>query len=144
MSSTLADIRKANLAGAKPPIAGTFVLYNFPDRDCSAKASDGELHLADNGLEKYKKEYIDPVAKLVKEYSDVRIIFVYGTLNAILMCSAVMYSLLSTAPCGAWECFVSPDGKCEWKGMPKDMKTDRVSIRRTRWLGECHYKYGGS
>ena len=78
MASTLADIRAANKAGASPPNAGLFVLYNFPDRDCSAKASDGELKLADGGLEKYKTEYIDPVAKLAKEYSDVRMIIAYG------------------------------------------------------------------
>jgi cellulose 1,4-beta-cellobiosidase len=54
------------------------VLYNFPDRDCSAKASDGELKIAEGGVEKYKTEYIDPVVRLAKEYSDVRMIFVYG------------------------------------------------------------------
>lgn len=37
------------------------VVYNLPERDCSAKASDGEFHLADDGLNKYKK-YIDAVA----------------------------------------------------------------------------------
>ena len=30
------------------------VVYNLPDRDCSAKASDGEFHLSDDGLNKYK------------------------------------------------------------------------------------------
>jgi cellulose 1,4-beta-cellobiosidase len=30
------------------------VVYNLPDRDCSAKASDGELKIADDGLNKYK------------------------------------------------------------------------------------------
>lgn len=34
------------------------VIYNLPDRDCSAKASDGEFHLIDDGLNKYKN-YID-------------------------------------------------------------------------------------
>lgn len=34
------------------------VVYNLPERDCSAKASDGEFHLSDDGLNKYKK-YID-------------------------------------------------------------------------------------
>ncbi|KAJ3506261.1 hypothetical protein NLJ89_g6973 [Agrocybe chaxingu] len=37
------------------------VVYNLPDRDCSAKASAGELVLADDGLNKYKK-YIDDIA----------------------------------------------------------------------------------
>ena len=79
MASTLAEIREANNAGADPPYAGLFVIYNFPDRDCSAKASDGELHLSENGLERYRTEYIDAIAELVKEYDDIRTIFVYGS-----------------------------------------------------------------
>ena len=78
MSSTLAALREKNEAGANPPEAGMFVVYNFPDRDCSAKSSDGELHLDDNGLERYQTEYIDPIAELIKEYSDVRIVLIYG------------------------------------------------------------------
>ena len=78
MSSTLASIRERNEAGANPPEAGLFVIYNFPNRDCSAKASDGELHLDEDGLERYKTEFIDPIVELAKEYSDVRMIFVYG------------------------------------------------------------------
>ncbi|KAJ5003123.1 1,4-beta-D-glucan cellobiohydrolase CEL6A [Colletotrichum sp. SAR 10_66] len=77
MNSTLAEIRKLNQGGANPPYAGTYVVYNFPDRDCSAKASAGELAIADSGLDKYKTEYIDPIAALAKEYSDTRIVFVY-------------------------------------------------------------------
>ncbi|KAF9872501.1 glycosyl hydrolase family 6 [Colletotrichum karsti] len=77
MNSTLAEIRKLNQAGANPPYAGTYVVYNFPDRDCSAKASAGELLIAEDGINKYKKEYIDPIAALAKEYSDTRIVFVY-------------------------------------------------------------------
>ncbi|KAH9487325.1 Exoglucanase 3 [Psilocybe cubensis] len=38
------------------------VVYNLPDRDCSAKASDGEFHLDDDGLNKYKN-YIDTIAR---------------------------------------------------------------------------------
>ncbi|TFK21513.1 cellobiohydrolase [Coprinopsis marcescibilis] len=37
------------------------VVYNLPDRDCSAKASDGEFHLDDDGFNKYKG-FIDSVA----------------------------------------------------------------------------------
>jgi len=40
------------------------VVYNLPDRDCSAKASDGEFHLSDDGLAKYKK-FIDCMFELV-------------------------------------------------------------------------------
>ena len=83
MSSTLASLRERNEAGANPPEAGLFVIYNFPDRDCSAKASDGELHLDENGLERYKTEYIDPIVELAKEYSDIRLIFVYGIVHVL-------------------------------------------------------------
>jgi len=34
------------------------VVYNLPDRDCSAHSSDGELKLANGGEAKYK-EFID-------------------------------------------------------------------------------------
>ncbi|EAU82203.1 cellobiohydrolase [Coprinopsis cinerea okayama7 len=37
------------------------VVYNLPDRDCSAKASDGEFKLDDDGFNKYKK-FVDDVA----------------------------------------------------------------------------------
>jgi cellulose 1,4-beta-cellobiosidase len=33
----------------KPDIVVQLVVYNLPERDCSAKASDGELHLNNAG-----------------------------------------------------------------------------------------------
>jgi cellulose 1,4-beta-cellobiosidase len=81
MKSTLKEIRAKNRKGANPPIAGTFVIYNFPDRDCSAKSSAGELVIAEDGEERYRIEYIDEIAKIVKEYSDIRMIFVFGQLK---------------------------------------------------------------
>lgn len=78
MNSTLHEIREANNAGADPPYAATLVIYNFPDRDCSAEASAGELLIAEDGVNRYKTEYIDPIAELVQEFSDIRTVFVYG------------------------------------------------------------------
>ncbi|KAF3359109.1 hypothetical protein VdG1_02671 [Verticillium dahliae VDG1] len=77
LNSTLHEIRAANDAGATPPYAATIVVYNFPDRDCSAKASAGELILAEDGLNRYKTEYIDPIAALIKKFSDIRTVIVY-------------------------------------------------------------------
>lgn len=37
-----------------------FVIYNLPERDCSAKASAGELTLENDGLNKYK-QFIDQI-----------------------------------------------------------------------------------
>ncbi|KAI6085203.1 carbohydrate-binding module family 1 [Hypoxylon rubiginosum] len=75
MATTLADIRAANKAGANPPNAGIFVVYDLPDRDCAAAASNGEYSIANGGVAKYKA-YIDAIADLAKTYSDVRLLLV--------------------------------------------------------------------
>ncbi|KAL6903887.1 glycoside hydrolase family 6 protein [Trichoderma evansii] len=73
LSSTLADIRTANQNGGN--YAGEFVVYDLPDRDCAAAASNGEYSIADNGVANYKN-YIDTIVGIVKTYSDIRIILV--------------------------------------------------------------------
>ncbi|KAI8624747.1 carbohydrate-binding module family 1 [Xylariaceae sp. FL1651] len=75
MESTLADIRAANKAGASPPNVGVFVVYDLPDRDCAAAASNGEYSIANGGVANYKA-YIDAIVTLLKTYSDVRVILV--------------------------------------------------------------------
>lgn len=61
----------------------TLIVYDLPNRDCRAKASNGEIccnYNADRtcnynmggtceaGIEEYKKEYVDVYAKIVAEY----------------------------------------------------------------------------
>ncbi|CAI7610393.1 unnamed protein product [Penicillium glandicola] len=75
MSEFLADIKAQNDDGASPPIAGTFVVYDLPDRDCAALASNGEYSIADGGVAKYKA-YIDAIREVLVEYSDIRTILV--------------------------------------------------------------------
>ncbi|SPO03291.1 probable cellulose 1,4-beta-cellobiosidase II precursor [Cephalotrichum gorgonifer] len=75
MEATLADIRVANKAGANPPNAGLFVVYDLPDRDCAAAASNGELSIADGGVAKYKG-YIDSIREVILKYPDVRVLLV--------------------------------------------------------------------
>ncbi|KAJ5562047.1 hypothetical protein N7535_003490 [Penicillium sp. DV-2018c] len=75
MSTFLEDIRAKNADGASPPIAGTFVVYDLPDRDCAALASNGEYSIADGGVDKYKA-YIDSIREVLVEYSDVQTILV--------------------------------------------------------------------
>lgn len=48
------------------------VLYDLPDRDCSAGESSGELSLADGGLERYMDEYVGPFAEKVLEADDLQ------------------------------------------------------------------------
>jgi len=73
MESTLGDIRAANAAGGN--YAGQFVVYDLPDRDCAAAASNGEYSIADNGVANYKN-YIDTIHDIVVTYSDVRTLLV--------------------------------------------------------------------
>lgn len=76
METYLADIKKKNAAGAK--LMGTFVVYDLPDRDCAAAASNGELHIDDNGANLYKTEYIDKIAAIIAKYPDVKINLAIG------------------------------------------------------------------
>lgn len=80
MGTFLANIRAANKAGASPPVAGTFVVYDLPDRDCAAAASNGEYSIANGGVANYKK-YIDAIKALLVTYSDVKVILVIGILK---------------------------------------------------------------
>ncbi|KAI1204145.1 1, 4-beta cellobiohydrolase [Annulohypoxylon truncatum] len=75
MGSTLKDIQAANAGGASPPNAGIFVVYDLPDRDCAAAASNGEYSIADGGVDKYKA-YIDAIVEQVKAYPDILMLLV--------------------------------------------------------------------
>ncbi|KAH1496016.1 hypothetical protein LV164_002303 [Aspergillus fumigatus] len=75
MGTYLADIQAKNKAGANPPIAGIFVVYDLPDRDCAALASNGEYSIANNGVANYKA-YIDAIRAQLVKYSDVHTILV--------------------------------------------------------------------
>lgn len=50
------------------------VIYNLPGRDCSALASNGELGPTE--IDRYKTEYIDPIAEILSDskYADLRIV----------------------------------------------------------------------
>ncbi|TID22342.1 exoglucanase 2 [Venturia nashicola] len=51
------------------------VVYNLPDRDCNAKASNGELSSADGGIVKYKA-YIDAIVKNIKAAPSVKFVLI--------------------------------------------------------------------
>jgi cellulose 1,4-beta-cellobiosidase len=54
----------------------TLVVYDLPNRDCASSASAGELTVAQDGLNRYKTEYIDPIATILADpkYSPLRIV----------------------------------------------------------------------
>ncbi|WP_211212919.1 glycoside hydrolase family 6 protein [Actinopolyspora mortivallis] len=60
------------------PITASFVVYDLPGRDCAALASNGELPLTQEGLRRYKNDYVDAITEVFQDpkYDDVRIVTV--------------------------------------------------------------------
>jgi cellulose 1,4-beta-cellobiosidase len=54
------------------------VIYDLPNRDGAALASNGELLIAKNGLNRYKTEYVDAIFNTIKQakYGSLRIVMV--------------------------------------------------------------------
>lgn len=52
------------------------VIYDLPNRDCNALASNGELLIAEDGFNRYKNEYITPIVQILSDpkYRSLRII----------------------------------------------------------------------
>lgn len=48
------------------------VVYNVPNRDCSAGESSGELSIDNNGLDKYKNDFIKPLKNKLASAPDVK------------------------------------------------------------------------
>lgn len=63
---------------ANRPMVVELVLYNLPDRDCSAMSSNGTLSYRNNGLMRYQHDYIDVIARLTSEprFSGLRFVFI--------------------------------------------------------------------
>jgi cellulase/cellobiase CelA1 len=119
MDAYLADIEKQNAAGAKPEIIGAFVVYDLPNRDCAALASNGELTVANDGLTKYKA-YIDSIAAIIKKHSSTKVALVIepDSLGNLVTNSNV-------AKCQeAHDAYIS---------MSKQMSTDVHKANVTRW-----------
>ncbi|KAK7040928.1 1,4-beta-D-glucan cellobiohydrolase cel6c [Paramarasmius palmivorus] len=47
------------------------VIYDLPGRDCNAKASNGELAVGE--IDRYKSEYIDPIAAIIEAHPEIAI-----------------------------------------------------------------------
>jgi cellulose 1,4-beta-cellobiosidase len=55
------------------PIIVPIVIYDLPDRDCAALASNGELSIANSGLQYYENDYINPIAQILTDYEHTNI-----------------------------------------------------------------------
>lgn len=75
-ASRALDAAGAEESQRRQPVVTVFVLYDLPERDCSAGASAGELTLANNGEARYKTEFIDPIAAQFRAHASQRIVVV--------------------------------------------------------------------
>ncbi|KAG9249804.1 endoglucanase-6B [Emericellopsis atlantica] len=69
LDTAISAARAEQNQGGVPQVVG-LVLYNLPDRDCSAGESAGELSGRD-GLRRYKNEYVDAWATRLSRASDL-------------------------------------------------------------------------
>ncbi|KAF2257462.1 glycoside hydrolase family 6 protein [Trematosphaeria pertusa] len=67
------DVQKQNAAGAN--LVLPLVVYDLPERDCAALASNGELSLANNGTALYQ-EYINDIAAQINAFPEVTFVLV--------------------------------------------------------------------
>jgi cellulose 1,4-beta-cellobiosidase len=72
VSKTL-DSAAAQEKKAGKPVVTVFAVYDLPDRDCSAVASNGELTAAKGGEKRYRKEFVDKIAAQFKAHPKQRI-----------------------------------------------------------------------
>ncbi|PGH16518.1 hypothetical protein AJ79_01623 [Helicocarpus griseus UAMH5409] len=70
IDAAIEGARAAKEATGKDQIVG-LVLYDLPNRDCSAGESAGEFDLDKDGLNRYKTEFVDPYAAAVGAAEDV-------------------------------------------------------------------------
>jgi cellulose 1,4-beta-cellobiosidase len=63
----LDEAKKQQDASGEPTMT-VIVVYDLPNRDCAAESSAGELKVEDRGEERYKKEFIDPIAAQFKAH----------------------------------------------------------------------------
>jgi cellulose 1,4-beta-cellobiosidase len=71
IGKTLDDAEAQAKKSGKPTMV-LFAVYDLPDRDCSATASAGELD-AKTGEQKYKDQFIAPIAAEFKKHPSLRI-----------------------------------------------------------------------
>jgi cellulose 1,4-beta-cellobiosidase len=65
-------------ANGAAPLTIEVVVYDLPNRDCAALASNGELLIAEGGLARYRSEYIDPMRAILARpaYANLRVVLI--------------------------------------------------------------------
>jgi cellulose 1,4-beta-cellobiosidase len=70
------DAAAAQQKASGQPVVIVFVIYDLPNRDCSAASSAGELSVESGGEARYQKEYINVIAKAFQAHPTLRIVSV--------------------------------------------------------------------
>jgi cellulose 1,4-beta-cellobiosidase len=71
----LDEAKKQQDASGTPTLT-LVVVYDLPNRDCSAESSAGELLVSQNGEARYRTEFIDPITAQFKAHPDQPIVVV--------------------------------------------------------------------
>jgi cellulose 1,4-beta-cellobiosidase len=71
----LDEARKQQKASGKPTLS-LLVVYDLPNRDCAANSSAGELKVEENGVARYRTEFIDVIAAHFKKYPELPIVVI--------------------------------------------------------------------
>ncbi|KAG8925216.1 hypothetical protein FRC02_009822 [Tulasnella sp. 418] len=133
LETYLADARAQQTATGKKLIV-QIVIYDLPDRDCHAKASNGELLIDQNGEALYR-EYIDGIAAIIAKFPDVRVVAVIEpdslanmitnmsdpkcTKAAPVYKSSTIYALKKLNFCNFWAYLDA--GHAGWLGWPANL-----------------------
>ncbi|WP_437754948.1 glycoside hydrolase family 6 protein [Sorangium sp. So ce1389] len=56
------------------PVTSVIVVYDLPNRDCFAEASNGELRVENGGVERYRNEFIAPIKAIFAAHPNQRIV----------------------------------------------------------------------
>ena len=82
--ATAQQLLHASADGTLPPMVAVIIVYNLPDRDCAAKASNGTLHEVTDGdgdgepdltgMAIYEEDYINVIADTFADFPNLRIV----------------------------------------------------------------------
>ncbi|WP_437316153.1 glycoside hydrolase family 6 protein [Sorangium sp. So ce385] len=56
------------------PVTSVIVVYDLPNRDCFAEASNGELRVENGGVQRYREEFIAPIKEIFAAHPNQRIV----------------------------------------------------------------------
>jgi cellulose 1,4-beta-cellobiosidase len=73
-TSRYLDAATAEQDATQKPTVVVFVLYDLPNRDCSAAASAGEMSVESGGEGRYQQDYINVIEKAFQAHPTVRIV----------------------------------------------------------------------